>query len=158
MWKTIQRPAWEQDASEAEETVAGGLTGRILVVDDDPYFLRVLSRILTNEDFQATTTTDACKAVELLQSAPFDLVISDLRMPECDGLSLLQTVRKAGFDIPVIILTGFGEIETYLEAMNAGAAEYLNKPTKSFDEMLRVIRSCLHKQKSRRGSDSRDST
>jgi two-component system, response regulator, stage 0 sporulation protein F len=135
----------EQDASRAEETGAAKLTGRILVVDDDPCFLRILSRILTNENFQVTTTTDACEAVESLGTMPFDLIISDLRMPECDGLSLLQAVRKAGFDIPIIILTSFGDVETYLEAMNAGATEYLNKPTKSFDEMLRVIRTCLNK-------------
>jgi DNA-binding NtrC family response regulator len=135
----------ERDASRAVEGVAGEHTGRILVVDDDPYFLRVLSRILTNENFQATTSIDACKAFELLHSTSFNLIISDLRMPECGGLSLLQAVRKAGFDIPVIILTSFGEVETYMEAMNAGATEYLNKPTESFDGLLRVVRSCLHK-------------
>jgi DNA-binding NtrC family response regulator len=148
----------EQDTSRAEEAVAGELTGRILVVDDDPYFLRVLSRILANENLQVTTTTDACKAVELLHSTSFDLIISDLRMPEYDGLSLLQAVRKAGFDIPVIILTSFGEVETYLEAMNAGAAEYLNKPTKSFDGLLRVIRTCLHKHNTSQSNHRRNSS
>ena len=57
-------------------------------------------------------------------SGSFNLIICDLRMPDCDGLNLLQAIRSAGNEIPVIILTAYGEVDTYLEAMNAGATEY----------------------------------
>jgi DNA-binding NtrC family response regulator len=65
-------------------------------------------------------------------------------MPDCDGLNLLQAIRNTGNEIPVIILTAYGEVDTYLEAMNAGATEYLNKPIKS-DELVLVVRNCLRK-------------
>jgi DNA-binding response OmpR family regulator len=77
-----------------------------------------------------------------VKSAQFDLVISDLRMPECDGLSFLEALRQGGNKVPVIILTAYSEVDTYLAAMNAGATEYLNKPIHS-DELLRIVRSCL---------------
>lgn len=65
-------------------------------------------------------------------------------MPDCDGMSILQAIRSGGNEIPVIILTAYGEVDTYLEAMNAGATEYLNKPIKS-DELVHIVRNCLRK-------------
>jgi two-component system response regulator AtoC len=125
------------------------LSGRILVVDDDPHFLRVLARILSGENFLVTSAAGACDALELLKSAQFDLVISDLRMPECDGLNFLESLRGSGNTVPVIILTAYGEVDTYLAAMNAGATEYLNKPIQS-DELLKTVRACLRSGKDRR--------
>jgi two-component system response regulator HydG len=122
--------------------MVGEAVGRILVVDDDPYFLRVLSRILSGESFQVTTAEGASQATQILGEKPFDLVISDLRLPDGDGLSILQEIRKAGSEVPVVILTAYGEVDNYLEAMNAGATEYLNKPVKS-DELIAVVRNCL---------------
>jgi len=125
------------------------LTGRILIVDDDPHFLRVLARILSGESFHVTSAGAACDALELLKKAQFDLVISDLRMPECDGLNFLESLRQSGNTLPVIILTAYGEVDTYLAAMNAGATEYLNKPIQS-DELLKIVRSCLRLRAHRR--------
>jgi two-component system response regulator HydG len=122
--------------------MGGEPAGRILIVDDDPYFLRVLNRILSGENFQVRTDEGALEASRILQEDSFDLVISDLRLPDGDGLSLLQEIRAAGSDVPVVILTAYGEVDSYLEAMNAGATEYLNKPVKS-DELLAVVRNCL---------------
>ena len=118
------------------------LTGRILIVDDDPHFLRVLARILSGENFLVTSAGGAGDALDLARSAQFDLVISDLRMPESDGLKFLEALRQDGNKVPVIILTAYDEVETYLQAMNAGATEYLNKPIHS-DELLSAVRSCL---------------
>jgi two-component system response regulator HydG len=131
--------------------MVGGSSARILIVDDDPYFLRVLSRILTGENFQVKTAEGAVEAAQILQEDSFDLVISDLRLPDGDGLSILQEIRKAGSEIPVVILTAYGEVDSYLEAMNAGATEYLNKPVKS-EELLAVVRSCLRPRASARGN------
>ncbi|MFB3923022.1 MAG: response regulator [Terriglobia bacterium] len=118
------------------------LTARILVVDDDPYFLRVISRILSGESFQVTTAEGASQATQILKEHTFDIVISDLRLPDGDGLSILQQARSAGLEVPVVILTAYGEVDSYLEAMNAGVTEYLNKPVKS-EELIAVVRSCL---------------
>jgi DNA-binding NtrC family response regulator len=135
---------WNQVARQGQDTARREITARILIVDDDPHFLRVLGRILSGENFLVTSAGGACDALELVKSAHFDLIISDLRMPECDGLSFLQALRQGGKNVPVIILTAYGEVDTYLDAMNAGATEYLNKPILS-DELLRIVRSCLRK-------------
>jgi DNA-binding NtrC family response regulator len=127
------------------------ISGSILIIDDDPHFLRVLHRILSSQKFAVTATSNPCDAVELLRSGSFNLIICDLRMPDCDGLNLLQLIRGGGNEIPVIILTAYGEVDTYLEAMNAGATEYLNKPIES-DELVLVVRNCLRKGNSRRNS------
>ena len=116
------------------------------MVDDDPHFLRVLNRILTSEQFEVVTATSAAEAVSLFRQNAADLIITDLRMPEQDGISLLSEIRQSAQDTPVIILTAYGEIDTYLEAMNAGANEYLNKPINT-DELLRMVRTCLQAKK-----------
>jgi len=116
--------------------------GRVLIVDDDPYFLRVLGRILTGENFQVRTAEGAAQAAQALKETSYDVVISDLRLPDGDGLSILQELRQAGSDTPLVILTAYGEVDSYLAAMNAGATEYLNKPVKT-EELVEVIRKCM---------------
>jgi DNA-binding NtrC family response regulator len=147
MWNAVEKEGMSGLGGPLPE----GLKGRILIVDDDPHFLRVLHRILSGENFVVTATSNPCEAIELLRSNSFDLLICDLRMPECDGLNVLQDLRRSGSEMPVIILTAYGEVDTYLEAMNAGATEYLNKPIKS-DELVQVVRICLHKGNNRRNS------
>ncbi len=120
----------------------GEITTRILIVDDDPYFLRVLSRILTDEKYHVTTASRAAEAEQILREGSVDVVISDLRLPDGDGLSILEGLRRAGRSVPVVILTAYGEVDSYLAAMNAGAVEYLNKPVRS-EELLGVVRNCL---------------
>ena len=149
MWDAVEHP-------EPDRKTGGGVgrrdfNGRILIIDDDPHFLRVLQRILAGEKFAVTATSNPCDAIGLLRSGNLDLIICDLRMPDCDGLNLLQAIRSAGNEIPVIILTAYGEVDTYLEAMNAGATEYLNKPIKS-EELVPVVRNCLRKGNHRRNS------
>jgi DNA-binding NtrC family response regulator len=131
--------------------MVGTKSGRILIVDDDPYFLRVLSRILSGEDYQVSTADGAVEACQLLREKAFDVVISDLRLPDGDGLSILQEIREAGNEVPVVILTAYGEVDSYLSAMNAGATEYLNKPVKSA-ELLTVVRNCLRARGAVRGN------
>jgi len=128
------------------------ISGRILIIDDDPHFLRVLHRMLSGEKFEVVATSNPCDAIELLRSSKFDLIICDLRMPDCDGLNLLQAIRSGGNEIPVIILTAYGEVDTYLEAMNAGATEYLNKPIRS-EDLVQVVRNCLLRNNHRRNSN-----
>lgn len=139
---------WNHLERDGQEAVTMGLTGRILLVDDDPHFLRVLTRILSAENLLVTPAGGACDALQLVKSTQFDLIISDLRMPDCDGLSFIETLRHSGNNVPVIILTAYGEVDTYLAAMNAGASEYLTKPMGS-DELLRVVRSYLSSRANR---------
>ncbi len=122
--------------------MASDPAGRILIVDDDPYFLRVFSRILTGENFCVQTAESAGQAAQALRDNTYDVVISDLRLPDGDGLTILQELRSLGAGTPVVILTAYGEVDSYLAAMNAGAVEYLNKPIKT-EDLLEIIRKCL---------------
>jgi DNA-binding NtrC family response regulator len=150
MWDAVGHS--EQEArSVAGGSVAEEINSRILIIDDDPHFLRVLQRILSGEKFVVMATSNPCDAIGFVRSNNFDLIICDLRMPDCDGLNLLQAIRSAGNETPVIILTAYGEVDTYLEAMNAGATEYLNKPIRS-EELVQVVRNCLRKGNHRRNS------
>ncbi|HZP01566.1 MAG TPA: response regulator [Terriglobia bacterium] len=142
MWES---PGWlENVGGEASEEAMMGpeISGRILIIDDDPHFLRVWSRILSGANFQVDTASGVNEALRILRDQPIDLVISDMRMPDTDGLSFVQEIRRVGNNLPVVILTAYGEVDTYLQAMNLGATEFLNKPIKS-DELLRVVRTCL---------------
>jgi DNA-binding NtrC family response regulator len=155
MLEQVNGQDWNQVAWDGQDAVSMEVSRRILIVDDDPHFLRVLARILSGENFLVSSAGGACDALELVKSAHFDLIISDLRMPECDGLSFLEALRQGGKNVPVIILTAYGEVDTYLAAMNAGATEYLNKPIHS-DELLRIVRSCLRSRAHRRNTVSSD--
>ena len=155
MLEQVNGRDWNQVARDEHDAVGMELTGRILIIDDDPHFLHVLARILSGEKFLVTSAAGAGDAIELIKSAQFDLVISDLRMPDYDGLSFLETLRHDGNNVPVIILTAYGEVDTYLAAMNAGANEYLNKPIQS-DELLRIVRYCLRSRANRRRKVSSD--
>jgi DNA-binding NtrC family response regulator len=150
MWDAIDHSGQEERFT-AGESVGEEISGRILIIDDDPHFLRVLKRILSGEKFEVTATSNPCEALGLLRSGNFKLIICDLRMPDCDGLNILTAIRSDGNEIPVIILTAYGEVDTYLEAMNAGATEYLNKPIKS-EELVHVVRNCLRKGNHRQNS------
>ncbi len=118
--------------------------GRILIVDDDRFFTKVLRIILTGENFQVSSAVSLAEARALLRETRFDIIISDLRMPDGDdGLSLLEQLRAEGNPVPFIMLTGYGEVSNYMVAMNAGATEYLNKPVRS-EELFAAIENCLH--------------
>ena len=138
-----------QNGQQVETAVDAGAkrNGRILVVDDDPHFLHVLARILKTADLQVCCAADAREGLRILHDCPIDVVISDMRMPECDGVHFVQQLRAMDNEVPVIILTAYDEVDTYLEAMNAGANEYLQKPVET-EELLRTVRNCLRRGES----------
>jgi len=138
-----------QNGQQVETAVDAGAkrNGRILVVDDDPCFLHVLARILKTADLQVCCATDASEGMRILHDRPIDVVISDMRMPECDGVHFVQQIRATDNKVPVIILTAYDELDTYLEALKAGANEYLYKPVET-EELLRTVRTCLRYRES----------
>jgi DNA-binding NtrC family response regulator len=127
----------------AQNESSGAGKGRILIVDDDRFFTKVLRIILTGENFQVNSAVSLAEARALLRETRFDVIISDLRMPDGDdGLSLLEQLRAEGNPVPFIMLTGYGEVGNYMVAMNAGATEYLNKPVRA-EELFAAIQNCL---------------
>jgi DNA-binding NtrC family response regulator len=100
----------------------------ILVADDDPVARDLLAEVLAKEGYQVLAAGDGTEALELARGAPIDLALIDLRMPELDGLAVLRGLQGVRPDVPVIILTAFATIETAMEAIRAGAYDYLSKP------------------------------
>ena len=118
----------------------------ILFVDDDREFRKTMKKIFERRGYDFYGAADGTEALELLSEKTFDLIISDLRMPNLDGLGLMEEIRRKSIDLPIIFLTAYGEIESYMDIMNMGAFDYLNKPV-SAPDMLRVVKRALEKQK-----------
>lgn len=100
----------------------------ILVVDDDNYIRLFLQETLEGKGYQVQLAEDGVEALAIVKSKPPDLVLTDLKMPQKDGLELLQDVRRLNDPPGVIIITAYGTIETAVEAMKHGAFDYLTKP------------------------------
>ncbi len=114
----------------------------ILVVDDEVHVREGLCEILQNEGFHVETACNGREALTLTVNKKFDLLISDIKMPEMDGLQLLDEVQKVNPEIRVIMVTAFGDVQTYLKSMQLGAHEYINKPIK-VQELKRVISTIM---------------
>ena len=101
---------------------------RILIVDDDRAQADTLARVLQLEGLETAVATSGAEALELLPQSPFDLVLTDLKMPGMDGLELFQRIAKNDPDLPVVIVTAHGTIETAIEAVRGGVADFVQKP------------------------------
>jgi DNA-binding NtrC family response regulator len=102
---------------------------RILVVDDDYGVLMAIQAALSDlPDIDIILEDQSIRAKERLATDSFDLLIADIRMPELDGIELLRIARQHDPELPVLVLTGYPTIETAVESMKLGAADYLTKP------------------------------
>jgi len=101
---------------------------QVVVVDDEANMRRVLEIMLARRGFRTLSASNGREAFELLKTTAADLVISDLRMPDMNGIELLQQLRKAGNTVPLIMITAQGSIESAVEAMRLGACDYLLRP------------------------------
>ena len=116
---------------------------RVLVVDDEPQVARTLRDILVYQGFDVEVTGNGRQALDhLFNSHPIDLIITDMRMPEMDGLELLKRVRQVRKDLPVIVLTGYATLKSGLEAIKEGVNEYLSKPFE-VRELMRAVNEAL---------------
>ena len=116
----------------------------ILLVDDDPLILKGAGRDLETEGYQVSTVESGEKAIELLNSKVFDLVITDLVMQEIDGIQVLKKVKELSSDTMVIILTGFGDLNSAIDAIRLDADDYLLKPCEP-EEMSFRVSKCLER-------------
>ena len=100
----------------------------ILVVDDEPAMRTALFEALTRQGHAVDLAENGAEALEKFQANPFDLVITDVRMPQVDGMEVLRQVKKRSPVTPVLVISGYGTIETAVEAMREGAFDYILKP------------------------------
>ncbi len=117
---------------------------KILIVDDELLILRIISDILTKEGYDVKTAINYFNASQLLDEEKFDVVITDIRMPEKSGIDLLTHVREINSDIPVILMTGFASLETAVEAVKQGAFDYLTKPL-DFNKLKRIVSQSIER-------------
>jgi two-component system KDP operon response regulator KdpE len=116
---------------------------RILVVDDEPQITRVLRTTLSSQGYDIRAANDGETALEIMKDWTPDLVITDLSMPNMDGLELCRRLRT-GTQIPIIVLSVRGEEKTKVQALDAGADDYVTKPF-GFEELLARIRANLRR-------------
>jgi DNA-binding NtrC family response regulator len=117
---------------------------KILVVDDEAPVLVVLKKYL-DDDYEVFTAEDARSAISIFQREAPTVVITDLRMPDIDGIELMKRIKGMGRDVEVIILTGHGDMQTAIESLRLGASDFLLKPI-DFESLSRAIESALEKQ------------
>lgn len=116
---------------------------RILIVDDEPQITRVLRRSLTTHAYEVRSAADGESALETFGDWPPDLVITDLSMPNMDGIELCRRLRAVSL-VPIIVLSVKGEEHTKVEALDAGADDYVTKPF-GMDELLARVRAALRR-------------
>ena len=117
----------------------------VIVVDDDAPIRDSLEKILKRDGYAIQTTADGKSALEIIRHQPVNLILADLRMPNMDGLQLLKAAKLLSPEIEVILMTAYGEVDTAVEAMQAGAFHFIQKPLKRSEILLTIARA-LEKQ------------
>jgi DNA-binding NtrC family response regulator len=122
---------------------------RVLVVDDDPGVGESVRLLLESIGCQVELLTRGIEGLARAQSGEFDLLITDLRLPDIDGLSIIRGVKQAGIDLPMILMTSFSSIDTAIEALRGGALDYIIKPF-SNDDFRHAVERALDERRVRR--------
>ena len=115
---------------------------RILIVDDEESIREFLEIMLRREKYEVATASSAKKALKILEKENFDMVITDIQMPEMNGIELLGKIKDTDPDTVVIMVTAYGSTESAVEAMKLGAYDYITKPFK-IDELKIIIKNAL---------------
>ncbi len=128
----------------------------ILVVDDDPLALDTLAELLVESGYRVFTAQGGQKALDILESHHgIDLIVSDLMMPQMDGIALTKEIHSAGMDIPIIVITGFATIELAVETMKAGAADFITRPFNN-DQIKITIKKVLETKRLKKLAGERE--
>jgi two-component system response regulator HydG len=121
------------------------MTPKILVIDDDTAFCIMLKTFLQKKGFEVTNAFNAAEAETELSNQKFDIVLTDIRLPDKNGLDVLKAAKEASMDTQVILMTGYTDIKTAVSAMKSGAFDYVGKPINP-DEILHTIQTALKKK------------
>jgi DNA-binding NtrC family response regulator len=111
---------------------------KILVVDDDVDITRIVTKMLSHDDHEVETAFSGAEALEKISFRKPDIILLDIMMPQMNGLEVLRKIKEIDPSIYIIMITAFGDIDSYLDAMEWGAFEYMNKPFET-EELLRMI-------------------
>jgi DNA-binding NtrC family response regulator len=128
---------------------------RVLVVDDERLMRRLVRQILIREGYTVVTSPDAAEAIRKLAKSRFDIVITDLRMPDTDGFKLIKDLKSRYPSLSIIVMTGFGDVDTADEVRRHGADEYVTKPFNEREIQVIVERVCWRRMVCKDGAKTR---
>src|SRR6059036_3637848 len=131
--------------SQAIAAVGPVEQAKILVVEDDPDIRKILELFLGEKGFRVKVTDGAPAALEMLDQAPIDVILSDVRMPEMSGLELLRHLKERDPDIQLVLMSAYSSVKDAVEAIQLGAADYVEKPI-DFRRLERVLQTVLEKR------------
>ena len=117
----------------------------ILIIDDEKAIRKTLSEILSYEGYKIDEAADGEEGLKKFSSAAYDVVLCDIKMPKLDGIEFLEKAREINADVPVIVISGHGNIDTAVEAVKKGAFDYISKPP-DLNRLLITLRNALDKQ------------
>jgi FixJ family two-component response regulator len=117
-------------------------THKALVIDDEQIVLDSVSKILTGENYEVDVSLSGRKGLESAIQKDYDIVLTDIRMPDIGGMRVLRDIRRAKPSLPVVIITGYATVRSAVQAMKLGAADYLEKPFTP-DQLLKAVASAL---------------
>lgn len=118
----------------------------ILIIEDDITFGMMLKTWLGKKGFEVSSVSNIARAQKHIEGQGADLILSDLRLPDHDGIDLLKWMNEKGIDIPLIIMTGYADIQSAVQAMKLGARDYVAKPVNP-EELLKKCRKLCKRKK-----------
>ena len=119
---------------------------RLLIVDDEEGMRRLLNKVLTRAGYETVTVGSGAEALRQVAADRFDLVVTDIKMPEMDGLQLLRELKEYEPSLPIIVMTAYGTVESAVEALRAGAYDYIAKPFET-DEIRLTVEKVLERER-----------
>ena len=119
---------------------------RILVIDDEKIILKSCNKILSEEGYDVQTVQTGAEGLQRLKDEKFDIILTDLKMPEISGMEVLKRIMESYPDIIVIMMTGYSTVQTAVEAMKLGAYDYIPKPFTP-EELIEAVDTALDKKK-----------
>jgi DNA-binding NtrC family response regulator len=131
--------------SGEELNKAGAAKARVLVVDDEASARGGLQKLLTHEGYRVATAADGIEALDVASEHAPDIVITDMRMPNMDGIELLKRLREQDRSLPVLMVTAFGDVSSAVAAMRDGAEDFLTKPV-DFDALLVAVERAIQRR------------
>jgi hypothetical protein len=120
---------------------------KILIIEDEAPIRRVLNKILSeeNDTYLVQEAEDGLQGIELVKSEDFDLILCDIKMPKMDGVEVLEAIKKIKPEIPMVMISGHGDLETAIQTMRLGAFDYISKPP-DLNRLLNTVRNALDKK------------
>src|SRR5690606_7194006 len=117
---------------------------KILIIEDEAAIRRVLVKILSeeNKDYEVFEAEDGLQGMEIVKDEEFDLILCDIKMPKMDGIEVLEAIKKIKPEIPVVMISGHGDLDTAVQTMRMGAFDYISKPP-DLNRLLNTVRIAL---------------